>query len=200
MCDSDIKIESIDGQEWAILSPITVTNGHPPPSAMAPPPAPIPQAPQAYQGWGVPPQNPAVAQQVAPQAIYQSHYGQMPTPVQTQTPQWGQPPPTMPPPVVHPPPHGWPSPTPVSGGPPHMGPAVAYASPPPVSSQAHYQGQAVYAPPSTPQPHAMWGGPPPGPTPPPQTISGLPPLGHPGIRTFGNSFLIYLNTVHTVIF
>lgn len=43
MADTDIKIEAIDGQEWAILSPITVTNGHAhPTTTMAPPPPSIP--------------------------------------------------------------------------------------------------------------------------------------------------------------
>ena len=180
-----IKIESIDGQEWAILSPVPIANGHPPPNAMAPLSAPMPAAPQTYASWGAPPQNtlPPQVQQPSP---YPAQYGPLPTPVPAQVPQWGQPPPAMPPPVAqaqHP--THWASPSPVTTAPPHMVPTVAYATPPPISSQVHAQAQyhqpqqAVYAPPpSTPQP--MWGGPPPGPTPPPQAHHALQPMGHPG--------------------
>ena len=50
-----------------------------------------------------------------------------------------------------------------------------------------YQPAAVYAPPSTPQPHLMWAGPPPGPTPPPS--AALPPMGHPAGLLFYFFFL-----------
>ena len=159
--ESDLKIESIDGQEWAILSPIPMSNGHAhPATTMAPPPSSIPGTPHGYATWGAPPQPQAVAPSVAPPAVYQAHYTQLPTPVPTQGPQWGQPPPAIP--AAHQPTHAWPSVSPAA-------PTVAYASPPPVNAPGHYQGATVYAPPSTPQPHAMWAGPTHGPTPPPPT-------------------------------
>jgi hypothetical protein len=135
---------------------------------MAPPPVSLAAPPQAYPSWGSPPQS-SVVQPVAPPAVYQTHYAQLPTPVPAQAPQWGQPPPAMTPA------HSWPAPSPAA--PPPLGPTMAYATPPPVGGPGQYPSPAaLYAPSSTPQPHALWVGPPPGPTPPPQAVTGLPAL------------------------